>query len=116
MDKEKQRIAIAEACGWYGIRETSHRWEVTDPPAPPMCIMGYHDKHGKQRLPNYLNDLNAMHEAEKVVQDLCPEGETLCEQYESELDHIVGSGYLIFATAAQRAEAFLKTLNLWEEE
>lgn len=61
-------------------------------------------------LPDYLNDLNAMHEAEKVLH----------------LEIGLWGGYCGFlvkdntwfsavgATASQRAEAFLKTLNLWE--
>jgi hypothetical protein len=58
--------------------------------------------------PDYLNDLNAMHEAEKMLNS------------ESGYHGIGGYGlYLVAlehnvsATAAQRAEAFLKTLNLW---
>ncbi len=60
-------------------------------------------------IPDYLNDLNAMHEAEKVL---------VREQrfaYWHELNNIVmGTVHVAFATAAQRAEAFLKTLNLWK--
>ena len=52
-------------------------------------------------MPDYLNDLNAMHEAEKVLND---------HQWD---DYICQLGHAMGATAAQRAEAFLKTLNLW---
>jgi hypothetical protein len=61
------------------------------------------------QLPDYLNDLNAMHEAEKVLMpnQLTEYGSALmfCERRE-----FAG----IRATAAQRAEAFLKTINKWE--
>jgi hypothetical protein len=57
---------------------------------------------------DYLHDLNAMHEAETFI----PNGK---EQVYFETLHDV-SGNLTFyrSTAAQRAEAFLKTLNLWK--
>ena len=61
------------------------------------------------KIPDYLNDLNAMHKAEK--------------QLEAEDNHAYGCycfelyekyGNTVSLTAAQRAEAFLKTLNLWK--
>ena len=64
---------------------------------------------------NYCADLNAMHEAERV----------LCRHmHASDSDRIAGDrmhayaeliGYAIDAPARQRAEAFLKTLGKWEE-
>ena len=65
-------------------------------------------------LPDYLSDLNAMHEAEQKME--------YWDGYISNLKFICGDpqseGYSTHkayrATAAQRAEAFLKTLNLWE--
>jgi nanoRNase/pAp phosphatase (c-di-AMP/oligoRNAs hydrolase) len=62
-------------------------------------------------LPDYLNDLNAMHEAEKVLT------REQLDTYLYELHELIGHNhierYAVTATAAQRAEAFLKTLNLW---
>ena len=57
--------------------------------------------------PDYCNDLNAMHEAEKVL-DL--------DQWHKYASLIGRHDYrnLLNATAAQRAEAFLKTLNFWK--
>jgi hypothetical protein len=70
-------------------------------------------------LPDYLNDLNAMHEAEKVM----PYGKL--GDYLNRLVELTGycdtktwtkaNFDLNTATAAQRAEAFLRTLNLWVE-
>ena len=63
--------------------------------------------------PDYLNDLNAMHEAEKMLRKPMKGSDT---------DTIIGDrmhkyaeliGYAFGATAAQRAEAFLRTLGLW---
>ena len=58
-------------------------------------------------LPDYLNDLNAMHEAEKTIP--CYEWINYNNALLSDLD---GPAYLV--PARKRAEAFLKTFNLWE--
>jgi hypothetical protein len=72
-------------------------------------------------LPDYLNDLNAM---DTALAYLKPEQ---VDQFAIELSAIVlendskawwdlnpnEAGHVINATASQRAEAFLKTLNLW---
>ncbi len=101
MTPENQRIAIAEALGWiFDHSRKSYQRQGQ------WCI----------ELPNYLNDLNAMHEAEKVL--TTPQW----FDYLKELTAIgcknkSSTGYQaidpIHATAAQRAEAFLRTLGLW---
>lgn len=55
-----------------------------------------------------LADLNAMHEAEKVLTKRADRVE-----YTGWLNTLVGHKFSWEATAAQRAEAFLKCLNLW---
>ena len=60
--------------------------------------------------PDYLNDLNAMHEAEKVLTN--EHWETYAGHL-AELHQPLASFRFLHATAAQRAEAFLRTLNLW---
>jgi hypothetical protein len=107
MSPEKQQMAIAKACGIV----TSDQWG-------PL----YKTAFGLVRdCPDYLNDLNAMHEAEKTLKDNCKEGDywfflrDILGFPEAEGDwdrHYFFSA--IHATAAQRAEAFLKTLNLWD--
>ncbi len=66
-------------------------------------------------IPDYLHDLNAMHEAEKIIRSKPNKrnGQVYAYLYESELSSLTG-GESIYATAAQRAEAFLKTINLWK--
>jgi hypothetical protein len=96
MKPEQQQIAIAEACG------LNH---------PPAGIQG-----ACWVYPDYLNDLNAMHEAEKVLTS---------EQYADDFIYHLGCVFndnglciiakAVHATAAQRAEAFLRTLNLWKD-
>jgi hypothetical protein len=99
MTPQAQRIAIAEACGWTNCEAdtgVTTRYEGT----PSETTV-------RVRLPDYLNDLNAMHEAEKVLRS--PDtGRYL---------HFLGEvscGKPVCATAAQRAEAFLRTLGKWE--
>lgn len=69
-------------------------------------------------LPNFCGSLDAMHEAEKVFEAMpYVDG---WKEYFINLIKVTGNTYidgklLITATAAQRAEAFLRTLNLWTE-
>jgi hypothetical protein len=112
MSPEAQRITIAKACGYkYG-----------------NVFGGYgFIKYGKQvSAPDYLNDLNAMHEAEKVLDEskqrifldmldeLVPHGNGI--SVEGYVAHTNAMFQFVHATAAQRAEAFLRTLNLWKDE
>jgi len=113
MDPIKQRIAIAEACGWKPINMGSLPTAWKHPTTPANVDVGRLDVINSRYLPDYLNDLNAMHEAEKVL------GKPLCYHYVDHLPkHLEGrtNFALAHATAAQRAEAFLRTLNLWTTE
>jgi hypothetical protein len=110
MSDEAQRIAIAEACGWKHVQ--IEEWmRLVSNAVPP-----YNFFTKVIEIPDYLNDLNAMHEAEKVLTD------AQMSAYERELGYLCckfatkpGPAYKIWhATAAQRAEAFLKTLGLWK--
>ena len=104
MKPEQQRIAIAEACGWANIRWNGVRYNW----------VGHRPETARDdyALPDYLNNLNAMHEAEKTMGDA-----QLWVEYQSYLsDAMEHVGWLYHATAAQRAEAFLRTLNLWKSE
>ncbi len=98
MNPEQQRIAIAEACGWNGIA----------PYHGGGPLWGKSHLGTLNALPDYLNDLNAMHEAEKVLTE--SQMTTMSQYLHRKLGMLWG-----FATADQRAEAFLKTLNLWTE-
>jgi hypothetical protein len=109
MNAIKQRIAIAEACG-FSPKTDRHKPMWVTPDGRTLVTMPDH-------LPDYLNDLNAMHEAEKMLDA------RQLYNYENELARLCNltvatsmtSAFRWHATAAQRAEAFLKTLNLWKE-
>lgn len=124
MDPIKQRIAIAEACGWkhYGCTGCAQ--------SPCACDEWIHESTDgvPSELPDYLNDLNAMHEAEKsldvtqhlefpmelrcIIQRDCNKPE--CYIPGAERSQLIADYWFYHATAAQRAEAFLRTLGLWE--
>lgn len=106
MNQEKQRIAIAEACGW---RHKERVFEV----GIQIELGGWYDPDGHTSdLPNYLNSLGDMREA---VETLRHKDGPEWFDFQKHLLDICGSVMnCIQATAARRAEAFLKTLGLWE--
>jgi hypothetical protein len=116
MSPEAQRIAIAEACGFGG--EFGKRWilEVGMEGEDKFAFAATRNNLDEE-VPDYLNDLNAMHEAEKALTE--DQYYAYCNKLSSSARKISGSvndwnRATVSAAAAQRAEAFLRTLNLWE--
>ncbi len=110
MSPEAQRIAIAEACGYKNLR-----WE-TFIGCRYLCDdatqFDFQYEQAVDEVPDYLSDLNAMHEAEKVM----PNGMwTRYVQWLAELAGGTARFVVAHAAAAQRAEAFLRTLGKWTE-
>ena len=62
-------------------------------------------------VPDYTEDLNAMHDAEKILILGYP-----WDRYLRDLSIVTDEEYPVDATAAQRAEAFLRTIGKWEGE
>lgn len=107
MNKNKQRIVIAEACGYKDLEtqwSNYHQWECPD---GRIRFGTLNDKYAC--LPDYLNDLNAIYEAEKILSN------SQVWKMDSVLFNMADCVAPFRATASQRAEAFLRTLNLWEE-
>ena len=123
MTPQKQRIAIAEACGLTNvvpvvIRNVRHQGD-------DITVRISSDSG---QVPDYIYDLNAMHDAEKFILST-----DLYIQYVNYLFRSVGLNrtyymgatpevfpadrqFAVFhATAGQRAEAFLRTIGKWEE-
>lgn len=104
MTPEQQRIAIAKAHG--RVQRPDGSWFPIG------------KDYGSAGIHNYLFDLNAMHEAEKVLGACWP---TYCEHLleivepEPRTLEICHRWNLLHATASQRAEAFLRTIGKWEE-
>ena len=124
MSPEKQRIAIAEACGYTREIKMVPTWEFTDYNGGGKYVeketVGY-TKEGKwilpENLPDYLGDLNAMHEAEKMMtkdQWLSYPINVLQAAKDGSFVIDINMKTVAHATAAQRAEAFLRTLDLWK--
>lgn len=110
MTPEAQRIAIAEACGWeLKSNGLSPMWSWQNESLTHRIKWASHKEMASQGvLPDYLNDLNAMHEAESFIMDDDPHayGSYACNLYEE-------YGNTVHLTAAQRAEAFLRTIGKW---
>jgi len=100
MTNEQINKVIAETCGWI---------------ERPTCT----DFLGNPLLPpDYCNDLNAMHEAEKRLSEKQTRtfAFMLAQVLETSPTVDLDDQFLnIHATAIQRAEAFLKTIGKWEE-
>lgn len=111
MKPEEQRIAIAHACGWkpptcpevdalqIGWTTRGQHW---------LCPKGV--LRPAHHMPDYFNDLNAIHEAEKTLDT------GLLAKYTTELQRACGGPMSVhFATAPQRCKALLRTIGFWEE-
>lgn len=135
MTTDEINIAIAESCGWHPHPDNDKRiqkfwtYEGTGYGLPvgkpkmtaamPEILDDGESMHfGTSPLPDYCNDLNAMHKAELALwHDEC-----LVEKYEeilrNEYLHEVGyqgCSYWFMAGASIRARAFLKTIGKWKD-
>lgn len=120
MSDQEIRIAIAEACGWKFLGTFDIGMEAINPEGKKVSqglAFSWQVLLAHSNVPDYLNDLNAMHEA---VKSLRPE---TANEWADELTKITLLGanphwthwyHLANATARQRSEAFLRTLNLWK--
>jgi hypothetical protein len=116
MTEEQINIAIAEACGWSCIKERTEEHVDLDSRTVTHItgISGYPKGWDSLNyLPDYVNDLNAMHEAEKSLK-YDPENTWLTGGY-SLYVQALPYGNEIRATSRQRAEAFLRALDKWKE-
>jgi len=118
MNEEKQRIAIAEACGWEIYRDTTSEpecWIVQN--KNNIRKVGSHKTRNQAFLltiPDYLNDLNECHEMEKVLE---------AEQMTRYLAYLSGGSFnldamfkhIATATAAQKCNALLRAIDKWED-
>ena len=113
MTPEQQRIAIAEACGFIYDK-------ICDCWRKDRLAYFIGDPSHFLQIPDYLNDLNAMHEAEQILWGM---GWSNRYAFNDNLANTLkgrtvnrnewDAETLLDATAAQRAEAFLRTLDLW---
>jgi hypothetical protein len=116
MNKEAQQIAIAKACDWKDVKYTYHE-EVDIENRSIIHWSGltgippeFTHYENRVRIPGYLHDLNAMHEAEEELGSYIPN----FLKYLNILKEV--NPMCVRATAAQRAEAFLRTIEKWEDK
>jgi hypothetical protein len=106
-DKEINQ-AIAEHCGYTNVVVLSNG-----------VMSGYHPDHRNTVIPVYTEDLNAMHQAEMVLDSTNGgPGNPNCLRYRyaCEIYRLAPNNIQPFrATARQRAEAFLWTVEKWKE-
>ena len=140
MNRKDKEIAIALACGakWQEVPAQSGNFydslseeerNFSDQLHPkrilsfraydfqsPICApLPFPDSKGDAvSIPDYFNDINAMHEAESILDDLqqCQFCDALFRLMNS--PDGVSEFMKVHATASQRAEAFGITLNLWK--
>lgn len=127
MSPQAQRIAIAEARGYKVLSAFKADCQAFGNDTyllygrihglPAYTSFGWDKPHeaflsdARHALPDYLSDLNAMHEAEKGLQHYGYFADQLAIIMKQPRQGVM----LIGATAPQRAEAFLRTLNLWDD-
>jgi hypothetical protein len=119
MTDDQIRIAIAEAQGWKQCSES------VAGRCPPHGIPPNPSWPGERGdIPDYCNDLNAMHEVEGVIWNevVSIEGreysvKRLWGEYKQHLKAIcqIANCPAIRATARQRAEAYLRTIGRWKD-
>lgn len=131
MTPEAQRIAIAEACGKLK-RKDGETVLFQRPDEPGYVYQLVRSKHGSERpcyvgpFPDYLNDLNAMHEA---IRDKIAGDKELEERFVEELHKLqcdwgdsedltpicTNEMCDILAECKWLAIVFLRTIGKWEE-
>ena len=109
MTPEQQHMTIAKACGWGIKRRDITGFNVWEPDAKLPAQLS---NNLENKLPNYTGDLNAMHEAEKTL-SFSQETKYVANLMKQHKEYPMTTGFL--ATAAQRAEAFLRTIGKWKE-
>ncbi len=110
MSPERQRVVIAELCGWDDLAYPYNSRQLKGIPSGQTF--------GHEDVPDYTNDLNAIHEAEKRIPASDRHNWYLRLSMVVDRERRMASvpGWLVpTATAAQRAEALLRTLNKWED-
>jgi len=111
MNSNEQRLAIATYLGWteisYNPKTELYYGKPPKDHSPPWDVL----------IPNYLSDLNAMHEA--IRQIIIP-NQKYRQQFGFHLEKMYGPlamlSEIVNSDADKLAKAFLKTLNLWKDD
>lgn len=99
MTNEQMNIAIAEHLGWTACDQLDENLVYGIPSG----------ERNYKALLDYCNNLNTMHEVEKMF-----DGDAFnTEYYRTLIQVCISPMDAVFSTARQRAEAFLKVMNKW---
>jgi hypothetical protein len=118
MTKKEINIAVAECCGWHAENSGNKYSDLIFNPRGNSAKRWVERTFGRWvdtwasgvHVPDYCADLNAMHEAEKL---LLPDHYGMFVWWLMEMSP--KADFVTHATARQRAEAFLRTLGKWRE-
>ena len=138
MNRDIQNLLISEYLGIHNVKYDKRKWNSSGPETVGFvaidekecsCVYFYDETSGYQcdldyiHPKNYAGSLDAMHEAEKHLHDNYTSQDFRIAKYTNHLENIISyrvrdvgwSFALTTATAAQKAEAFLKTIGKWKE-
>jgi hypothetical protein len=116
MKPEEQRITIAKAhLGYEDFDWLVWCDEEKVPYWEGRKLHGASGDNEWEQVLDYLNDINAMREAEKTLTAI------QCNDYDTYIVHFLRNSeiyppanrFKFHATAAQRAEAFIRTIGKW---
>lgn len=107
MENHELSNAVAEICGWTDIAEI--RYTSPSGVFDEWVWEGISPQGKRQDIPDYCNDLNEMHEAEKHLHEFL--WDTYAEYLENNCYSADKSKRLIGADARDKAEAFVKTFK-----
>lgn len=121
MTTEQQQVAIAEFCGWK-LDKDGH-WITPQDTFITNRVCKICHGWMPDAPPDYLNDFNAIHEAEKMLplEKLGLYAMWLCrvcgilQRVNTTNKFLELHNYIWHATALQKAEAFLRTIEKWKE-
>lgn len=117
MTDNEINVAIAEACGWkFHCGDSEDKLNHVK-----RCSWSHPQGWKLGPLPDYCHDLNAMHEAEKVLnekQQVWYMQKLTQVRYKDGVGGMIGCmmDKIVFATARQRAEAFCAVFGKRKED
>ena len=114
MKPSEQRIALSRFSGYWAGETRKGLWVLHKPDGNLGDVWASSEEAAWiKNTPDYLGDLNAM---QQICRTLTPKQRTVLAH---RLSCMLADGAktedfaTVYATAAQRAEALLRTLNLW---
>lgn len=128
MTSEKQRVALAEFAGWRFGPEMKDAQTVLEPgyqarkEGALLCwVKPGNEWFRQERIPDYLHDLNAIHEVEKLlskdqqIQFLMRLSQPVLTAMPLDPSYAEEQWCLVTMTAKSRCEAILRAIGKWEE-